>query len=186
MKKFIFPFIIFLSITACKDKVAQTPDSQKIVQFEPLETTEQKINFLQEIFDTDQQVRVESTNIEIEHGRDSNEYIASVEKMNAIDHTNLSKALWYLKNYDYPDVATYGDTRSIVPALVVHHSNDTQIRRQIYPQFKTAYDQGRLSPNLFALYLGRIYEKEKGDYYKMESPYLIEDQIDSLIVQLEL
>ena len=74
----------------------------------------------------------------------------------------------------------------MVPALVIHHSNNDNVRRRNFFKLKKAYDNGDLDPDFFALYLGRIYQMERGHYFRMPSPYLLEDQIDSLITVLDL
>jgi hypothetical protein len=81
---------------------------------------------------------------------------------------------------------TYGDSISRTPALVVHHSNNEGIKREFYPEFKVVHDLGHLNANFFALYLSRLYEIENGVYFRMKSPYIIEDQIVNLIVELDL
>lgn len=156
------------------------------IQLEPLETVEDKKEFLQEIFDADQAVRKESNDSDL-NPSDNAAQMAMFHKMDSIDDLNLHKIRWYLDNYEYPSKDSYGDTLSRTPALVVHHSNNDGIRREFYPKFKKAYDNGSLEASFFALYLGRLYEIENGSYYRMKnSTYMIEDQIDSLIVELSL
>lgn len=186
MTRYVFIIIASIFFISCQEKPSQVEKELKAFNLEPLNTVAERKAFLQNILDGDKGIREKSTSIQIEFGSDSNEYFTLVEEMNKVDDLNLAKIHSYLKKYDYPDAETYGKNLSVVPILVVHHSNNDNVRRDFYPQFKTAYDQGRLEAAFFALYLGRMYEFEKGSYYRMESPYMIEDQIDSLITQLDL
>jgi len=184
--------ILFIVILVCfswsckQSETSRFESSVDTLQFDELETQDQKIRFLQSINDSDQNSRKEVSEIATKFGVDSPEHLIAVKEMNARDEINLAKVEWYLDKYDYPDREQFGDSLSIVPALVIHHSNRTGIRRKYYPKLKEVYDDGGLDPNFFSFYLGRIYEMEKGVYFRMPSPYQLEDQIDSLIVALEL
>jgi hypothetical protein len=186
MKPYLLGFLILTLIMACEQKPSNVEKVSTTLHLEKLETTEEKMAFLQEIFDADQGIRKEINKVRAEHDVDSKEDFAVGEKMHSIDAICLTKIKWYLDSYEYPDQEAYGKSLSMVPALVVHHSFEDGIRRKFYPQFKAAYDAGSLDPDFFALFLGRMYEIENGEYFRMESPYLIEDQISALIVELDL
>ncbi|AGC76794.1 hypothetical protein [Nonlabens dokdonensis] len=178
--------MILILLMSCKQKASESGEAIDSLSFKKLETVEERKEFLQEIFDADQAVRKESNNTDL-NPSDNAAQMAMFHKMDSIDDLNLHKIRWYLDNYEYPSKDSYGDTLSRTPALVVHHSNNDGIRREFYPQFKKAYEDGSLEASFFALYLGRLYEIENGSYYRMKtSTYMIEDQIDSLIVELDL
>ncbi|ARN77482.1 hypothetical protein BST97_05485 [Nonlabens spongiae] len=54
-------------------------------------------------------------------------------------------------------------------------------REQFYPEMQSAYDQGFINVDRFSFYLGRTYEMKYGERFKMPSPFLPEEEIDSLI-----
>ncbi|WP_194851434.1 hypothetical protein [Nonlabens antarcticus] len=186
MRIIISLIILVLLLISCQNNTSKPASIATTKQFPALEGQDDKTAFLQEIFDADQSIRTQSNEIKEKYGVDSDEDIEFAKSINAVDDANLEKIGWYLEKYDYPDMKIYGETISLTPALVVHHSIDKNVRRTFYPKFKSAYDNGLLKPDFFALYLGRIYEIENGSYFRMKSPYQIEDQIDSLIVELNL
>lgn len=112
--------------------------------------------------------------------------LAAAQRMDSVDSLNLHKIEWYLEHYEYPSKKIFQEEISITPALVVHHVTNVNTRRRLYPKFKVAYENDHLDADFFALYLGRIYQLEKGTYFRMPSPYQLEDQIDSLITVLKL
>jgi hypothetical protein len=187
MKPYLLNFLILTLLISCKQKASESEEAIASSSFEKLETVEDKKQFLHEIFDADQAIRKESNNADLNLS-DNAVQMTMYHKMDSIDDLNLYKIRWYLDNYEYPSKDSYGDTLSRTPALVVHHSPyGNGIRREFYPQFKKAYEDGNLEASFFALYLGRLYEIENGSYHKMKSStYMIEDQIDSLIVELGL
>lgn len=175
--------IVLVSILSCKKESFQELE----YELPELTTQEDHISFLEELFENDQKYRVaknaldlnsKSYNIKVEQAKDSIAWY---------DQLNLIKVEKYLAQHPYPSLKIYGNELSIAPIMVVHHQPSyTTARQDFFPVFHEAYRNGDITPNLFSFYLGRWYEMNNGEYYRMESPYMIEEQIDSLIVQLEL
>ena len=175
MKKVIFALVfLVVTIMSCEQKQATSTFIA-----EELKTIEDKKTFLQEVFESDQAVREGLSETELSEK-------AYYDRMKEADDVNLSKIKWYLDNYEYPSKKVFNESQSMIPALVVHHSFEPNIRRKMYPKFKTAYDENNLDPDFFALYLGRLFEIENDTYFRMQSPYSIEDQISTLIDTLQL
>lgn len=184
MSRYCLIFCVFFGIISCKD--SKSYDNDRAYSFQELATIEQKTEFLQEIFNSDQSVRTDKNKTEIQLGSNSKDASVAAQKMKATDNLNLAKVQWYLDHYEYPNPELFGEKLSITPALVVHHAANLNLRKKLYPNFKAAYDDNYLDANFFSFYLGRIYEMENDEYFRMPSPYQLEDQIDTLIVLLEL
>ncbi len=174
MKKVIFALVLLVTLSSCQQK-----ETAQTFIGEELKTMEDRKAFLQEVFESDQQVREGLSETELSEK-------AYYDRMDEADDVNLSKIKWYLDNYDYPSKKVFNESQSMIPALVVHHSFEPNIRRKMYPKFKSAYDEKNLDPDFFALYLGRLFEIENDTYFRMQSPYSIEDQISTLIDTLQL
>ncbi|MEO9953228.1 membrane lipoprotein lipid attachment site-containing protein [Nonlabens sp.] len=174
MKKVIYALVLLVTLSSCQKK-----ERAQTFIGEELKTMEDRKAFLQKVFESDQEVREGLSETELSE----KEYY---DRMNKADDVNLSKIKWYLDNYDYPSKKVFNESQSMIPALVVHHSFEPNIRRKMYPKFKKAYDVNNLDSDFFALYLGRLFEIENDTYFRMQSPYSIEDQITTLIDTLKL
>jgi|GEM_PF-6618070 len=181
MRKIIL-FIAVVLIISCNQKA--TDESYELPV---LKTQEDHQAFLQELFEKDQKYRVAKNKLDRQSSNSSKVEQQVSDSIAIYDELNLLKVRAYLSNQPYPSLKTYGDENAIAPIMVIHHQPSyTNSRQEFFTVFYKAYQNGDITPNMFSFYLGRWYENKHGEYYRMKSPYMIEDQIDTLIKELGL
>ncbi|WP_421870997.1 hypothetical protein [Marinoscillum sp.] len=134
----------------------------------------------------DQKFRKLESSIVAEFGQDSREYSEIWKLIEYTDLENQYRVKLLLEKFGYPEAEVVGTQAANVPCLVIHHSTDQALRHHYFPVFEDAANQGNLDSNLFLLFLERMYQLENGTHFKMESPYQIQDKIDTLIKVLQL
>lgn len=181
MKKTIL-FLIAIIAVSC-NKIAKV-DAYNLPK---LQTHEDHQAFLQELFEKDQKYRVAKNKLDRQSSNSSKTDQQLSDSIAINDELNLLKVRAYLNNHPYPSLKTYGDENAIAPIMVIHHQPSyTNSRAEFFPIFYKAYKTGDISPNFFSMYLGRWYYFTNGENHRMKSPYMMEDQIDTLIKELDL
>ncbi len=139
-----------------------------------LDTIEKRKAYLEAINDDDQGVRQGNT---------------EGKAMMQADATNMQKIEKYLEIHGYPKRAEVGKTAASTPWLVIHHQpsyNNDEIRRKYFPMLYQAYWDEDLPGGQMWLFLDRMYYNRHGERFKMKSPYMEADAIDSMIQVLEI
>jgi len=178
--------ILLIFTTSCKTTL---PSSQTIIDKEiaALETLEDKKDYLEKIFDEDQGTRgPEGSDIMLQYGKDSKEFMDYVKAQWKQDELNLHKIEKYLEKYPYPDEDQFGWKAASAPWTVIHHQTDLDKRNRNFDTLYQAYKDGHLDDGALSFYLGRTYQFTFGKRLEMESPFQSKDEIALLIKELKL
>jgi len=172
MKIKLLPFILFsiLLCLSCKNGTLSTFEQEIIA----LDTVEKRKTYLEAIFADDQGVR----------GDDRNG-----EDMGEVDASNMRKIEKYLEIHGHPKYAEVGEIAALTPWSVIHHQpgrNNDEIRHKYFPILYQAYWDEDLKGSQMWLFLDRMYYIKFGERFKMKSPYMEADAIDSMIQVLDL
>lgn len=138
-----------------------------------------KQNFLEDIYAQDQQVRFEKSKAELNKKSDSISFQKALQNFYQVDVINRYKIRGYFEKYDYPNPDDFSEKAVNTPWLVIQHS-DLSYREQFYPEMRSAHDQGFIDTDQFSMYLGRTYEMQFGERFRMPSPFSPDEEIDSL------
>ncbi|GAA4109015.1 hypothetical protein GCM10022393_05360 [Aquimarina addita] len=180
--------IFLLMLSSCKfnksDK--RVNKSTIIAEIENLKTEEEKQSFLENIYERDQDIRNELTNVLSSFSQKSEEYDQFLLKMIEIDNSNLEKIKQYLIAHGHPSMKLHSEKACATPCLVIHHAIKMKPREELFSYLYKGYIQGDIKPGAFSLYLNRFHEKKFGNRYKMSNPYREEDLIQNLIEKLGL
>lgn len=139
-----------------------------------LDTIEKRKAYLEAIFADDQGVR--------ESG-------ISREERHKTDASNMDKIAKYLDIHGHPKRSEVGEIAALTPWAVIHHQpgkHDDKVRRKYFPILHQAYWNEDIESGKMWGFLDRMYYIKNGERFKMKSPYMDEDAIDSLIQRLDL
>lgn len=172
MKIKLFPLVLFsiLLCFACKNETLPTLEQEIIA----LDTIEKRKAYLETIFADDQGVRQGDTNRKERHKADA---------------SNMQKIEKYLDIHGHPKRSEVGEMAASTPWTVIHHQsgrNNDEIRHKYFPMFYQAYWDEDIKGSQMWLFLDRMYYFKHGERFKMKSPYMEADAIDSMIQVLEI
>ena len=172
MKIKLLPLIFFsiLLCFSCKNETLSTLEQE----ITALDSAEKKKAYLEAIFADDQGVR----------GEDKNG-----QNMGEADASNMEKIEKYLDIHGYPKRSEVGETASSAPWIVIHHQpsyNNDEIRHKYFPILYQAYWDENIKGSQMWLFLDRMYYNKHDKRFKMKSPYMEADAIDSMIQVLEI
>ena len=182
MRTWVYIFLLVCLNIGC-NKDASSYSMEYVMN---LKTEEAQRIFLEEIYNSDQNVRKDNIKIEQQYGYDSPQVKASRDQMINADNENLAKIVAYLNNYPHPKTATHGETAARTPWIVFHHTTDLEIRDKYFKILHEAYENGDLSASSLSLYLYRTHSFKFNESFRMPSPYREEQYVDSLIQKLGL
>jgi len=172
MKIKLLPLILFsiLLCFSCNNEA----DIALEQEISALDTAEKRKAYLEAIYADDQGVRQGNT---------------EGKEMMQADATNMQKIAKYLEIHGHPKRAEVGETAASTPWAVIHHQpgyNNDAIRHKYFPMLYQAYWDEDIEGGRMWLFLDRMYYIKHDKRFKMKSPYMEEDAIDSLIQMLEL
>jgi coenzyme F420-reducing hydrogenase alpha subunit len=175
-----------VSILACdkKSDISDEQINQIQKEIEQLFTFEEKKIYLEKILEDDQNVRDDS-DLVLQHGLDSPEYIEFINAQWKQDEINLVKVETYLEIHGYPS-KEIGDMATTAPWMVIHHAQGYEARERNFKVIYEAYLKDDITDGAISFYLGRMYDIKYGERLKMKSPYKPEDEINLLINKLNL
>lgn len=179
MKNLISAFL-FLLLSCGKDPGASAPNLTSEV--DGLGTTEAKREYLEEIFESDQQLRLKMGDPKLSEA-EKDELWA---QQNQTDLLNLQKIEKYLEVKGYPGRTEVGEIAALAPWTVIHHQKNYQTRNRYFKPLYKAWLEENIDDNALSFYLNRTYEIKFGERSKMPGPYDPEEEIDLLIQKLDL
>lgn len=184
--KIWFTLLIFTVCFSCQSD--QKSESAGIIEeVKNLNSNEAKQAYLEQVFSDDQAVRNgEGQEILIQFGQDSEEYRNHTQAQWDQDDLNLKKVEAYINIHGHPDRETLGETASITPWAVIHHSRDYHARDRNFETIYAAFLNDNIDDGALSFYLGRMYRMKFGERLKMESPFTIQDELKTLIEKLDL
>lgn len=184
----ILLLVILLSLFGCKTESKEsnvTLDYKSEIQ--QLTTDNAKKLYLENIITKDQAVRNgdKSASLMLEYGKDSKEYMEYVKSQWKQDEINLKKIETYLQAYGYPK-KEMGEKATSAPWMVIHHAQGYETRERNFEYVYGAYLSGDIDDGAISFYLGRMYQMRNGKRLDMQSPYSPDDEINTLIKELNL
>lgn len=150
-----------------------------------LNNPQKQKDFLQVMFDLDQEIRNSVSTVEQTFGNSSSQYDSIVYKWKRIDRTLFNLIIEYLNQHDHPKLEM-GEIACYTPQLIFHHvsgtKEDIKLKQDFFPMFYRAYKDGAVKDIYF--YLFRLHSQIKHSTYTSE---LNEDEkIEELIDILDL
>ena len=143
-----------------------------------------KIEYLNTIFKLDQEIRNVSSELELKYGRESKSVDSIYQIWRIVDSTLLDCIVGYVKIYGYPD-KDFGEIPSYTPLLVIHHSNKTELKKELFPILYQAYLNDDIQSDAIYFLLYRM-NSEMG-FRPYQNHNLSElEQIEDLITRLNL
>lgn len=148
--------------------------------------TDQEIELtLQRIYNEDQKLRMRLKPIMEEYGVKSEEYKNLWADIKESDEENLYKIEYLLTKFGYPKKPIYSNTARKTPILVIHHSENYQIREKYFPMIYQAWKNGHIESfmELFLIRMADLKFQRKSEINideLIDNELLIEKLIDEL------
>ncbi|MBW1295219.1 hypothetical protein [Aquimarina litoralis] len=177
--------ILLVFVSGCHQKKVDL-EEDFVKEVNSLSTNDLQKEFLEKIYNVDQESRKTLMDIELKYGYDSVERKEALKTMANHDHKNFQRIELYLQQYGHPTIAKHGDKASRTPCLVIHHSGNIASRERNFEHLYKAYRSGDLSTGSFSFYLERMHRMKFGNRFTLPNPYREEQLIDSLITRLDL
>ena len=187
--KYFHPLTCLLFVFGClkNDGVDQADGSiSKCSEVESLDAYSERNEYLEFLFQEDQKYRLQSGDVSLQYGYDSEELKDLYGKMVEGDERNKQRVNCYLAKFGYPESDSLSDIANSAIPTVIHHSADTTWKRNLFPTLYEAYHRGNLDAGGLTFILNRMYQFRHGERLVMESPFHIQEEIDTLIQLLEL
>lgn len=161
-------FTLFL-LTRALISEAQTTDSlvDLITQttISTLNGAEEHRVFLESVFQLDQSIRNDVSNVALNYGSHGSEYDSIFITWRRTDRFLLEKMVDYLEEHPHP---TYelGEIACKTPQLIFHHASGTndeiELKLKHLPIFYNAFQRDDISDDTIWFYLYRLYEQVTG------------------------
>lgn len=177
---------LIISMASCKSKI-EVETSGFETELLELKTIQDKRDYLEIIFKDDQKLRNGiGSEIMLKYGKESKEYKDHTELLIKQDEENLNKIETYLKLYGHPKQSEVGEIAAVTPWAVIHHAQGYEPRERNFTVLYRAYLNGDLDNDQLSMFLGRMYEIQNGEEFRMTRPHSAEDEINQLIEVLNL
>ncbi len=178
-------FVILLLLTVACNPEQKSQDFTEAVKV--LNTLEAQTAFLEAIYDEDQGVRREKTDITILIDRESEVFKAKRQESIALNKELLAKVEAYLAVHGHPSLSKHSEKAAMTPWIVIHHAyEDIAPRRRNFQYLYRATKTGDLDSGKLAFYLNRYYDRQFGHRMQLKNPFREEFEIDTLIRSLNL
>lgn len=152
-----------------------------------LDTPQKQSEYLEAIYDLDQQVRKKSTAAETQFGYNSKEHKAAIQIWMDTDRANQQKIELFLEQYGHPKLKFHTEKAVGTPWLVIHHSPDGyDIRLKHFHHFYKAYVNGDLDGDTLTFFMNRMYATKFGDRIEWDGPFTTEMELDTLLKTMNL
>lgn len=173
--------------TACNEQKSSTNtqvDYQALVK--SLETQEQKLAFLQGMYDTDERLRRELPKIIQSHGYKSEEHNKIEQELKEFTEQSIEKSIAYLQVWGFPDKQTLRSNSAETPFHMLHHSDDIQLKREYFPFLWQAFKDRDIPGSAIAKYLNKLYKLETGESMVIKGGYTEVFEVDTLLRSLNI
>lgn len=160
---------LFCTLIACQEAPIPPTIQDEIAE---LTTSALQEKYLETIYDEDQRIR--------DHTK---EY--TYQELKSVDSINLLKVMAYLDKYGYPQQKDMSDKAVRTPELVLHHyggENRLELKSKYLEMIVEANKKGDLEDISF--FLNRMYSDKYGERLEMQSPFTLQDEMDTLLVRL--
>ena len=123
-----------------------------------LSQTKSRINYLEKIYDLDQEVRHYEDSVMYASGFHSPPHLAAIDSLRKVDSLLSHKIDRYLKTYGYPERKEYGEKATLAPLLILNHTADQQLRMDHIKDVYKAYRDEQLEQRRLIEYLEKAYQ----------------------------
>lgn len=120
-------------------------------------TKEDRIKLLESINRTDKSIRSYHDSVRTATGFHSEQHLEAIDSVLMVDSLLGIKISDYLDMYGYPELEEYGETATLTPWLILHHSKNIKLKRQYYKTIYNAYEDENLSERRVIEYLEDMY-----------------------------
>ncbi len=149
-----------------------------------LDTSEKRNQFLEDIYDVDQNIRKNRIQQENAHGYLSPEVRESYKIMMEEDLKNIQLISAYLDRFGYPRQPAFTNKAIHAPYIVIHHTSGNEYRKKYFPMLYESHRRGDFKS--LAFFLGRMHDVEFGHFMSFENPYTETFEIEELTRALGL
>lgn len=175
-------FFIFFFLVSCKDENLTNYQNE----IDQLSTYKKQSEYLERIYNLDQNIREEGANILQKTGDRSIEYVNNRDSTMRLDEINLAKIEAYLAKYGHPTSKSHTSVATMTSWLIIHHNPSTETSKKHFKTLYQAYKNGNLEGGAFTLYLGRYYSIVYQQRLDLQSPYTEEFEVDTIVKALGL
>jgi len=181
----LIPIIAVLMLLVCCTNDKAINQINQVVT--DLNTVEKQAQFLEEIYEKDQGVRIFMQEQEQKFGRESNEYQLAHRNFMETDRVNFLEIEAYLKTYGHPTLENHGEGSVNTPWIVIHHAQGgIETRQRNFKYLYEGFKKGDLEGDRLTFLLNRMYREKFGFRIEWDRPYRTEEELDTLLKSLDL
>ncbi|MBK6667644.1 MAG: hypothetical protein IPG48_16230 [Saprospiraceae bacterium] len=100
-----------------------------------MSTYKKQSEYLERIYNLDQNIREEGANILQKTGDRSIEYVNNRDSTMRLDEINLAKIETYLAKYGHPTSKTHTSVATMTPWLIIHHNPSMETSKNISKRY---------------------------------------------------
>lgn len=154
-------------------------------QLDSLTTTSRQITYQRLLIKSDLDARKEHTKALQTYGYSSDEYKEATKIIEQIDRDNLLKTVGFVERYGISENQSVGRIQADGMWLIVSHSTDIEIYRNLFPAFEKAWKKEYLEGASFASFLQDYHQVVNGKRLELKNPYRTEEEITALLKALK-
>ncbi|WP_417601804.1 hypothetical protein [Owenweeksia hongkongensis] len=125
---------------------------------QPQNTLEQRIKYLNSIYNTHKAINFYEDSVMVVSGFRSEEHLSAIDSLKKTDKVLTKKIATYLNTYGYPEKELYGETANITPVLILQNSAMYDVRKSQTNHLYKAYKKDDLDLRSFISFLEGEYE----------------------------
>jgi hypothetical protein len=190
MNKSLILIVLIMIVASCKNVTGKkTSHAVNAIAEEvsSLSTIELQKEYLEQIGDLDQRVRIEEDETIIKYGYNSEVHKTALDRIRAADKLNLEKTEKYLEIYGYPNLRDHGRIAVDIPWTILQHSDDIEAMRRNFKYIYKAHSEDyQLRDIAFTTFLNHMYQMEFGNQIAWNRPFKVDEEIDTLMKALNL
>jgi hypothetical protein len=171
---------------SCKNKPAQETQFDYIEIAKSLNTTPTKLAYLQGMYDTDEKLREELPEIIQKYGYQSAEHKKAAQELESFTNQSIEKSIAYLKVWGFPDKQTLKSNAAEAPFVMLHNSDDSQIKREYFPYLWQGFKDRDIPGSAIAKFLNKLYKIESGENMIIQGAFTEKFELDTLLRSLKI
>lgn len=180
--KFFYILVLFALMVSCKSESTNSI-SQEVIELSNLADREE---YLLNLFNQDQAIRIGVDTIVQNYGYDSEAYREYVNNILKLDSLNFLKLKTFLELHGYPSCSMEDKFICTIPVFIVGHYGVFEKQKEIFDYFYMAYTTNLLEGEYFLFMLNEMYEAHHGKQYAFESNMPTSERVQILMDSLDL
>ncbi len=145
-------------------------------------STKKQCHILQSLIDEYEQAFSNTEIAKEKYGYRSKVHNLALRKQHKIVKQSIYKMEAYLSLYGFPTIEDHGpDFVKIPPKILADKKPSFACLKRNMPYFYAGYQHGDFPDWAFVLYMQAMHQHQFGDILRLENPYTIQLQIDSLM-----